>query len=420
MPRTGRGKIKENPVQLRRISIIAALLIGAAPLALPAQDAPSLQQLERMLSAAPDHGGVWLELAAAHARAGNKTEAARWLEKAIARGLDLDLEDPTYAALRESPELKPVLARAEANRRVVSRSKVAFRIPEKDLIPEGIAHDPKTGAFFLGSIHKTKVLRIDKTGKATDFIKSGQDGLWEVLGLKVDPATRTLWVCSVAGAAAGEAEGSSGLFRYDADTGKLRGKHVLPGKPQPHLFNDVSFGEGGEVFLTDSAAGVIHRLKPGQDRLETFVGPGILIYPNGIAASPDRKKLFVADFTKGLSIVDVATAQVRPFPHPERVNVAGIDGLYLHGKDLIAVQNSAGAERIVRFRLNAALDAIESEEILESRNPLFKIPTTGVVVGNAFFYIANSQLRSLDGKGGLKPNVKLEEIVILEAPLGPH
>lgn len=405
-------------MQLHRISIIAALLIGTSPLALSAQDAPSLQQLEQMLKASPDHGGVWLELAAAHARAGNKTEAARWLEKAIARGLDFDLEDPTFAALRESPELKPLLARAEANRRVVSRSKAAFRIPEKDLIPEGIAHDPKTGAFFLGSLHKSKIVRIDKTGKVSDFTTSGQDGLWEVLGMKVDPATRTLWVCSAAGAAAGEADGSAGLFRYDADTGKLRSKHVLPGKPQPHLFNDLAFGAGGEVFLTDSKAGILYRLKPGQDQLEVFVGPGTLIYPNGIAISPDHKKLFVADFAKSLSIVDVATGQVRPLPHPERVNVAGIDGLYLHGNTLIAVQNSAGVERIVRFRLNAALDAIEAEEILESRNPLFKIPTTGVVAGDSFFYIANSQLRSLSEKGGLKPEVKLEEVVILEVPLG--
>ena len=116
--------------------------------------------------------------------------------------------------------------------------------------------------------------------------------------------------------------------------------------------------------------------------------------------------------------MDVATRQVRPLPHPERVNVAGIDGLYLRGRNLIAVQNSAGVERIVRFRLNPALDAIEAEEILESRNPLFKIPTPGVVAGDSFFYIANSQLRSLDEKGRLKPEVKLEEVVVLEVPLG--
>jgi SMP-30/Gluconolactonase/LRE-like region len=413
------NKFKNLLINLRTVSITVALFVPLLA-ALTAQDAPSeIQQLERILAAAPDHGGVWLELAAAHARAGNRPEAARWLEKAIARGLDFDLEDPTFASLREIPELKPLLARAEANRRVVSRSKAAFRIPEKDLIPEGIAHDPKTDAFFVGSIHKSKIVRIDKAGKVSDFGMSGQDGLWEVLGMKVDPATRTLWVCSAAGSAAGEADGSAGLFRYDVDTGKLRGKHVLPGKPhQPHLFNDLAFGAGGEVFLTDSKAGVLYRLKPGQDQPEVFVGPGTLIYPNGIAISPDYKRLFVADVSKGLSIVDLATGHVRPLPHPERVNVAGIDGLYLHGRSLIAVQNSAGVERIVRFRLNTALDTIETEEILESRNPLFRIPTTGVVAGDSFFYIANSQLRSLDEQGRLRPEVKLEEVVVLEVPLG--
>jgi SMP-30/gluconolaconase/LRE-like protein len=249
-----------------------------------------------------------------------------------------------------------------------------------------------------------------------------------VLGLKVDPARRTLWVCSAAGAAAGEQDGSSGLFRYDLATGRLVSKHLLPGKPQPHLLNDVALGRNGEVFVTDSKGGGLYRLRPGQEQLEVFLEPGTLIYPNGVALSPDAKKLFVADFAKGLSIVDVASRQVRPLPHPERVNVAGIDGLYylqggrlqggrLHGGSLVAVQNAAGTERIVRFRLRPGLDAIESEEILESRNPLFVIPTTGTLAGGSLVYIANSQLESLDDQGRLKPGAKLEEPVILMLPL---
>ena len=99
------------------------------------------------------------------------------------------------------------------------------------------------------------------------------------------------------------------------------------------------------------------------------------------------------------------------------MHIAGIDGLYFHRGSLVAVQNSAGTERIVRFRLNAALDAIESEEVLESRNPLFDIPTTGVLVGGALAVIANSQLDSLDEQGRLKSGVELTEPVILEIPV---
>lgn len=376
-----------------------------------------------MLQAAPEHGGLWLAMATAQAKAGNKAEALRWLEKAVGRGLDFDLpDDAAFAQLRETPEMKALLARAAANRRVVSRGRVAFRIPEKDLIPEGIAHDPETGAFFVGSLHKRKIVRIDKAGKASDFTASGQDGLWDVLGLRVDPVARTLWACSAAGASAGEQDGASSLFRYDLKTGKLLGRYDLPGRPR--LCNDIAPGRDGEVFVTDSKGGMLHRLRKqdgGDYRLETFVGPGTFIYPNGITVSPDFRKLFVADFKKGLSIVDTATAEVRPLPHPERVHVAGIDGLYFHrlassGSTLLAVQNAAGAERIVRFRLNAALDAIESEEVLESRNPLFKIPTTGVLAGGALAVIANSQLDSLDEQGRLKPGADLKEPVILEIP----
>lgn len=409
----------------RKLSRIACTALTALFLALPLlaeETAPTVQQLERTLTASPDHPGIWLELAAAYARAGNAPEAARWVEKTLARGIDFDLAgNPAFVPLLETPAFKPLLARATANQRVVSRSKVAFRVPEKDLIPEGIAYDPRTGSFFLGSIYKRKIVRIDKAGKAADFSKP-EDGLWDVLGMKVDPARRTLWVCSAAGASAGEQDGSSGLFRYDLTTGRLVSRHLLPGKPQPHLLNDVALGRNGEVFVTDSKAGGLYRLRPGQEQLEVFLEPGTLIYPNGVALSPDAKKLFVADFAKGLSIVDVASRQVRPLPHPERVNVAGIDGLYYfqggrHGGSLVAVQNSAGTERIVRFRLRPGLDAIESEEILESRNPLFVIPTTGTLAGGSLVYIANSQLESLDDQGRLKPGAKLEEPVILMLPL---
>ena len=368
-----------------------------------------------MLQAAPDHGGLWIAMAAAQAKAGNKAEALQWLEKAISRGLDFDLpEDDSFAQLRETPAMKELLAKAAANRRVVSRGRVAFRIPEKDLIPEGIAHDPETGAYYVGSLHKRKIVRIDKAGKASDFTASGQDGLWDVLGLRVDPAARTLWACSAAGPSSGELDGTSSLFRYSLTTGKLVGKYDLPGRP--HLCNDIALGKNGEIFFTDSKGNTLYRLGP-QYRMDALVGPGTFIYPNGVTVSPDSSKLFVADFRNGLSIVDPASGQVRPLPHPERVQVAGIDGLYFHRGSLLAVQNSAGTERIVRYRLNAALDAIESEEVLESRNPLFEIPTTGVLVGGTLAVLANSHLDRLDEQGRLKPGAELAEPVILEIPV---
>lgn len=400
---------------MRRLFLPAVLVLAMLPGPAVAQEKPPVQQIGRMLQASPDQRGLWVEMAAAYARAGNDAEAARWLDRAINQKLDFDLaENPDFARLLTQPEGKALLARAQANRRVVRRGKVAFRVPEKDLIPEGIARDPKTGDFFVGSLLKQKIVRIGKSGKASDFTASGQDGLQSVLGMKVDPATRTLWVCSGPGARVSTSP--SHLFRYDLATGGLKGKHELPGKP-PHLCNDIALGKGGEVFVTDSSGGAVHRLRPGQEALETLVPLGTLIYPNGLAISSDAKRLFVADF-RGLSTVDVATGKVEALKYPEPVNVTGLDGLYLYAGHLIAVQNGSGTERVVRFKLNAAQTAILSEEILESRNPLFEVPTTGEVSGTSLFVIANSHLESLDDQGRLKPDAPLGEAVILEIPLG--
>jgi hypothetical protein len=113
----------------------------------------------------------------------------------------------------------------------------------------------------------------------------------------------------------------------------------------------------------------------------------------------------------------VATQAVRPLPHPEDVSTAGIDGLYCEGNDLLAVQNGAGRERIVRYRLDAAGERVERLEVLESRNPLFRTPTTGVVAGGDFVYLANPNLVALDDQGNLKPGAHVEDVAVLRRPL---
>ena len=400
---------------MRRILVPAALVLSLLTASAAAQDKPIAQQIGRMLQASPDHRGLWIEMAAAYARAGNDLDAVTWIERAIEHKLDFDFAgNPDFARLLAKPVGKELLAKAEANRRVVQRGKVAFQIPQKDLIPEGIAHDSKTGDFFVSSTLQKKIVRVDKAGKASDFTASGQDGLQGVLGMRVDPATRTLLACS--GPSARVSTEPSHLFRYDLATGGLKGKYELPGK-LPHLCNDIALGKGGEVFVTDSTGGAVHRLRPGKEALETLVPSGNLIYPNGLAISSDGKKLYVADF-RGLSFVDVATGKVEALKYPEAVNVTGVDGLYLYGGHLVAVQNSSGAPRIVRFKLNAAKNSILSEEILESRNPLFEIPTTGVVSGSSLYLIANSYLESVDAQGKLKPDAPLGEATVLQIPLG--
>jgi hypothetical protein len=252
----------------------------------------------------------------------------------------------------------------------------------------------------------------------SDFIAPGRDGLWSVLGLKVDARRHVLWAASAADGREGAAAGSSALFAFDLPSGALRSRHVLESAPgRRHLLNDLALAASGEVFATESETGAVYRLAaPGQP-FEAWLPAGTFTYPNGIALDAAEKRLYVADFAKGLSIVEIATKRIRPAPHSRDLPVHGIDGLSLYGDSLVAVQNGPGMERIVRLELDSSGERVTGLRVIESRNPEFDAPTTGAVAGSDYYYLANSQLDSLGEDGKLKSGVRLKDVLVFRARL---
>ncbi len=365
----------------------------------------------------PDHLQNLYWLARAYALTGNKPEAMALLNKMVDKGVFMDIfENPDFASIRGTAEFDALRARAARLMVPIGSSTPAFTVPEKELMPEGIAYDPVTETFYLGSIYKSKVLSISKDGKIRDFTTERQDGLWGVLGMKVDAKRRVLWVNSAVGWENKEFNGYTGVFKYDLNTGKLIKKYLLDNKQQLHLLNDLVINSRGDIFITDSRGGAIYTISQSKDELEWFLGPGQLIFPNGIALSNDETSIFVADWTKGISVINLSTRKAVPLPHPQNVTIAGIDGLYLYQKSLIAVQNGTKPARVIRYFLNDELDRVDSAEVIEANNPRFDIPTTGVIIGDDFYFIANSQAEAyMDGY--LAPLVKLHNATILKASL---
>jgi hypothetical protein len=137
------------------------------------------------------------------------------------------------------------------------------------------------------------------------------------------------------------------------------------------------------------------------------------IYPNGIALSPDEKKFYFATLG-GIIIADIGTRDWTFLRHPEKMTAFGIDGLYFHKNSLVAVQN--GYIQISRFYLNRNLNSIEKMEILEINNPQLNVPTTGVIVGDDFYYIANVAFGAMK-RDGTVDHSKLSDIQILKVRL---
>lgn len=381
-----------------------------------------LEAMEQAWQVAPDQPDVLYGLARASALAGKSAQAIKALDKLAAMDLGWNApQDPDLASLRDLPGFRSFLAKLDKERRPVAKSVPAFTLTERDLFPEGIAYDPVSGAFYLTSVAKRKIVVRDKSGAVSDFISPGQDGFLSGLGIKVDAQRRMLWVCTadtprMEGHGPATA-GLSGVFTYDLATKKLLKKFVLDATTGPHMLNDLVLTSQGGAYVTDSLAGAVYSIAPGQDNLLLLTPYGYYLAPNGIALSPDESRLFVA-YAGGVATVNLKTGERGELAHPAKMALGGMDGMAFYRDSLIGIQSDA--RRVARFFLNKAMDKVDRMEVLEAHNPLFAgIPTTGTLDGDAFVYIADSQVNAVGSDGRFLPADKLQDIQVLKVALAP-
>ena len=418
---------------MKRLSVLTGVLLVAAvmsaeenPFAV-AEKASAAYEAGKYEEAAELYGkvarmlprsvSVRISAARALARAGKRDQALAFLAEAAGFGARFDPADAAWNALRGDARFQRLESLMRARTAPLVRSTVAYRL-DKELTPENVAWDPKTEAFFVGSMYKAKIIRIAKDGAVSDFIPSRRDGLLSVLGMKVDANRRELW------AAAGNfgerppmdvddpaSAGKGALFRFNVDTGKL--VRMYPA-PDGILFNDLVIAPGGDVYTTAGGHG-IWRLAAGADAVEEFIAPPGSFF-NGIALTPDGKTLFGASHLEGVMKIDVATRAASILDVPSATTLGGIDGLYVHENSLVAIQNGTDPIRVVRAWMNPEMTRVTRVSVLEQEHPETDIPLTGTIVGNDLYYVGRSQLRAFDGRK-IWPAEKLKPTTILKLPL---
>ena len=121
-----------------------------------------------------------------------------------------------------------------------------------------------------------------------------------------------------------------------------------------------------------------------------------------MVATPDGKRLIVADYSSGLHVLDLASGAIAPMPVPADASLIGTDGLVRDGGDLIAFQNGTNPQRVVRLRLDAAMTRVEHWTVLAANLPNLEEPTSGVVVGDDLVFVARSQWTDFKDDGSLR------------------
>lgn len=375
-----------------------------------------IRAVEGLLPTISDRGAAQFFLAWAYAHLGEFERTLSLLKQCpLSEGFDPD-GVARFQPLNSNPEFRKLVAQVHRRYPPAHNARVVFTIQQNDLFPEGLAADPERHIFYMGSMHRKKIIVITTTGKVSDFVSAGSYDLMPVGGVHVDPADHSVWAATDPGV-----KDRSEIVHFDA-RGKLLERYAAPG-PGPHDLNDLVLRGSHEIYVTDTFANQVYRFDRTTHEFSTLLFSRPLFYPNGITVSDDGNFLYVADML-GAIRVDLRDDHGDNNRNSDRKNdtrdvivsghytLAGIDGLYWYRGDLVGVQYGAGAYRVMRWHLSADGLHVTSAEFLEYRTPLVKDPTTGAIVGANFYFISNTGISNLDDNDKIVDPRKLEPIHI--------
>jgi WD40 repeat protein len=298
----------------------------------------------------------------------------------------------------------------------IEKDNVAYRISEKDLIPEGIAYSLINNSFYVSSIYKTKIIQIDaETGVFKDFIPSDLFRM-RYLGMIADETRNLLWAC---GNITKSDESYSSIAKFDLTTGELLKSYTYKDSVA-NTYNDIVYDENGNIYFTDSNEKSVYIIDKQLDSIDIFFNGIEITHPNGITISPDNKYLYIASTDNGIRVLDIKKRKIIGGAD-STINSTGIDGLKYFNNSLYGIQNAVEEKsqvKIARYFLDESGTKIIKMEIIDQNNPLFDIPTTLVISANHLYCLANSQLWNISSPDSkIIDTEALKEVLILKYKL---
>jgi len=266
--------------------------------------------------------------------------------------------------------------------------------------PEGVAHNDKTGDFYVSSMRHGTVGVVKADGSYKAFAKDPL--LISSVGMHADPERNRLLVCV---SDPGVSEKTSPktqkkiarLVSFDLKTGK-RLKSVDLDKLAPaggeHFCNDIAIDDQGNAYVTDSFSPIIYKVDPSFKASvfatnDLFKGKGFGL--NGIVHHKDGYLLVVKMDDGTLLKVDEKDPTKITVVAAEKVPNA--DGLVLVGGDTLVVIQNGESHKMTKLKTG---DGWKTAKVTQTAPLAAEFPTTAVDVGGKL-YINMSHLNELFG-----------------------
>ena len=319
-------------------------------------------------------------------------------------------KDKAFVALHDLPEYRSILEHFRKNKTSVARSELAFKLADAGLVPEDVDFDPQSKTFLVTSVLEKRIVRVTSSGQSSAFASSPSG--WPMLAIKVDAKRNRVWATEVAMDGFNIAPkgdwGRSAVLCFDLQTGALRNRIEAP---LHAALGDMVLTEAGDPIASDGNRGGVYQVEDG--RLVLINGRDF-ISPQTPVMLPGGKLVAIPDYARGIGILDLKSGQVRWLNQQApglqgavKVALNGVDGLYYVDGAFILTQNGTSPERVVRMKLDRSQTHVVSEEVIERATDTLGDPTHGVVIGDWFYYIANSGWNVLDEHGDLKAGERL-------------
>lgn len=363
-----------------------------------------LELAQKLDSLRPFHPTYTYNLASAYALTNDSDKAIATLHKLVLMDNTSAFEtDADFKSLQEYDGFKAVVALKEAQNTKMATSKSVVTLSEKELHPEGLIYLSKSKTWLASSVRKRKIVAFDiKTGQCKDWFN--YEKTLAVLALKADANEQFLWVAT---AALPQMEnfdkklnGRAEVLKIDIKTKQVIKAFAVDGI---HVFGDLIVAKNGVVYVSDSSKPLVYKIE--NDAISEFVSFETDGYNlQGLAFNEQQNKLFVADYLKGIAVIDIATKTKTWLSFPDGTTAKGIDGLVFYKNALVAVQNGAKPIRVTQFQLNALQDTISGFKIIDNNRPEFNEPALTTLVGAKLYFFGNSPWNAYDKKDVLDLN----------------